>query len=163
MNPNAEEFIPRYLQEQAASPHSPPVVAVPVSPSSEMQAVSEQELLQPVTVAEHEESIESSSSSSSEDEEVVDQKESSEQSSESDEGVESLPVTELEEKVETHFSQEGEAEVCAQSTPNEQTYLEMEQREDEDAATGSSEEEIEAQSPTAQVEEQDDSVASVQR
>ncbi|CAK9212247.1 unnamed protein product [Sphagnum troendelagicum] len=117
MNPNAEEFIPRYLQEQAASPHSPPVVAVPVSPSSEMQAVSEQELLQPVTVAEHEESIESSScsssssSSSSEDEQVVDQKESSEQSSESDEGVESLPVTELEEKVETHFSQEGEAEL----------------------------------------------------
>jgi hypothetical protein len=167
MNPNAEEFIPRYLQEQAASPHSPPVVAVPVSPSSEMQAVSEQELLQPVTVAEHEENIEesssSSSSSSSDDEQVVDQKESSEQTSESDEGVESLPVTELEEKVETHFSQEGEAEVCAQSTPNEQAYLEMEQREDEDAATGSSEEEIEAQSPTAQVEEQDDSVANVQR
>ncbi|CAM6015800.1 unnamed protein product [Sphagnum balticum] len=113
MNPNAEEFIPRYLQEQAASPHSPPVVAVPVSPSSETQAVSEQELLQPVTVAEHEENIEesSSSSSSSEDEQVVDQKESSEQSSESDEGVESLPVTELEEKMETHFSQEGEAEL----------------------------------------------------
>jgi hypothetical protein len=39
----------------------------------------------------------------------------------------------------------------------------MEQREDEDAATGSSEEEIEAQSPTAQAEEQDDSVANVQR
>jgi hypothetical protein len=58
--------------------------------------------------------------------------------------VESLPLTELEEKVETHFSQEGEAKVCAQSTPNEQVCLEMEQREDEDATTGSREEEIEA-------------------
>jgi hypothetical protein len=45
--------------------------------------------------------------------------------------VESLPLTELEEKVETDFSQEGEAKVCAQSTPNEQVHLEMEQREDE--------------------------------
>jgi hypothetical protein len=58
--------------------------------------------------------------------------------------VESLPLTELEEKVETNFLQEGEAKECAQSTPNEQAYLEMEQREDEDATTGSSEEEIEA-------------------
>ncbi len=57
--------------------------------------------------------------------------------------MESLPLTELEEKVETDFSQ-GEAKVCAQSTPNELVYLEMEQREDEDATTGSSEEEIEA-------------------
>jgi hypothetical protein len=58
--------------------------------------------------------------------------------------VESLPLTELEEKVETDFSQEGEANVCARSTPNEQAYLEMEQREDEDAKTGSIEEEIKA-------------------
>ncbi len=72
-------------------------------------------------------------------------------------------VTELEEKVETHFSQEGEGEVCAQNTPNEQVYLEMEQRTYEDATTRNNEEEIEAQSPTTQVEEQDDSVANVLR
>ncbi len=46
--------------------------------------------------------------------------------------------------METDFSQEGEANVCARSTPNEQAYLEMEQREDEDAKTGSIEEEIKA-------------------
>jgi hypothetical protein len=39
----------------------------------------------------------------------------------------------------------------------------MEQRTYEDATTRSNEEEIEAQSPTTQVEEQDDSVANVLR
>ncbi len=79
--------------------------------------------MQLVTILEHAENIESF-----EDEEVVDQKESLEQSSKSNEGVQSLLVIELEEKVETHFSQEGEGEVCAQRTPNEQMYLEMEQK-----------------------------------
>ncbi len=99
------------------------MVVVPISPILEMQVVLEQELMQPVTILEHAENIESS-----EDEQVVDQKESLEQSSKSDEGVQSLLVSKLKEKVETHFSQEGEGEVCAQSTPNEQMYLEMEQK-----------------------------------
>jgi hypothetical protein len=33
--------------------------------------------------------------------------------------------------------------VCTQSTPNEQMYLEMEQKKNENVATGNSEEEIE--------------------
>jgi hypothetical protein len=49
------------------------------------------------------------------------------------------------------------------STPNEQVHLEMEQNKYEDVVTRSNEEEIEVQSPTAQVEEQDDYVTNVRR
>jgi hypothetical protein len=44
----------------------------------------------------------------------VDKKESSKQSFESNEGMESLSIAKLEEKVETYFSQEGEGEICAE-------------------------------------------------
>jgi hypothetical protein len=42
-------------------------------------------------------------------------------------------------------------------------YLEIEQKKYEDLTTRSNEEKIEAQSPLAQVEEQDDSIANVGR
>jgi hypothetical protein len=81
--------------------------------------------------------------SSSKDEQVVDQKESLKQSFESNDKVQSLLATKLEEKVETHFSWEGEGEVCTQNTPNEQVHFEMEQKKNEDVAIKSNEEEIE--------------------
>jgi hypothetical protein len=117
MNPNAKEFIPLYLRNQLAQPVSPPALAVPVSPSSEMQTVSELA----VAVAEYSENVEASSSEEKaleeeEEEQVVDQNVLLEQSPESEGGVESPQVTETKEKVETNWSQAGELEEGVQIT-----------------------------------------------
>jgi hypothetical protein len=94
MNPNAREFIFLYLRNQLTQPVSPPALAVPVSPSSEMQTVSELA----VAVAEYSENVEASSSEvkalEEEEEQVVDQNGLLEQSPESEGGVESPQVTE---------------------------------------------------------------------
>lgn len=93
MNPNAREFIFLNLRNQLAQPVSPPALAVPVSPSSEMQTVSELA----VAVAEYSKNVEASSSEEKaleeEEEQVVDQNGLLEQSPESEGGVESPQVT----------------------------------------------------------------------
>ncbi|CAK9202056.1 unnamed protein product [Sphagnum troendelagicum] len=127
MNPNAREFIFLYLRNQLAQPVSPPALAVPVSPTSEIQTVSELA----VAVAEYSENVEASSSEEKaleeEEEQVVHQNGLLEQSPESEGGVESPQVTGTKEKVETNSSQAGELEEGVQITQNGLVHLEIQQ------------------------------------